>query len=277
VTQTNTEIPLLAEALADFLDALVASVFLVDETGRIAHTNKSGHAMLRERSILCTAAGKLVVNQTNSARITKEILAAAGGGHMAKGARQVAVPISTRDGEHYIVHVLPLNTRASQRTGAFYPPVAALLVHKAVLDISCVPETIAGLYSLTPSELRVLLAVVETGGVQKARELGVAEATVKTHLHRLFSKTGATRQADLVKLVARFSSPFMARPRPAASLTSPLPADHSTANEGSRDDPVAQPNFSFNTFTGSGFARRWLHPHNRHSTDDAAESVPRLA
>jgi len=46
--------------------------------------------------------------------------------------------------------------------------------------------------------------VPETAGA-----LGVAEATVKTHLHRLFGKTGASRQADLVKLVAGFASPLM--------------------------------------------------------------------
>jgi len=33
----------------------------------------------------------------------------------------------------------------------------------------------------------------------------VANSTVKTHLGRLFKKTGTTRQADLVKLVAAFS------------------------------------------------------------------------
>lgn len=49
---------------------------------------------------------------------------------------------------------------------------------------------------------------------ETARALGVAEAAVKTHLHRLFGKPGATRQADLVKLVAGFSSPLVAAARP---------------------------------------------------------------
>ena len=39
--------------------------------------------------------------------------------------------------------------------------------------------------------------------------LGVAEATVKTHLGHLYAKTGTGRQADLVKLVAGFSSPLL--------------------------------------------------------------------
>jgi hypothetical protein len=39
--------------------------------------------------------------------------------------------------------------------------------------------------------------------------LGIAEATVKTHLHRLFGKTATTRQAELVKLVASLSNPLL--------------------------------------------------------------------
>ncbi len=41
-----------------------------------------------------------------------------------------------------------------------------------------------------------------------ADALGVAESTVKFHLRKLFDKTGVRRQAELVKLVAGFSSPL---------------------------------------------------------------------
>ena len=37
---------------------------------------------------------------------------------------------------------------------------------------------------------------------------GVADTTVRTHVNRLFEKTGATRQADLVKLVAGYTTPL---------------------------------------------------------------------
>ena len=54
------------------------------------------------------------------------------------------------------------------------------------------------------------MAIVEVGGVPETAEaLGVAETTVKTHLYRLFDKTGVSRQADLVKLVAGFSNPLV--------------------------------------------------------------------
>ena len=40
--------------------------------------------------------------------------------------------------------------------------------------------------------------------------LGVSEATVRTHLRRLFGRTGTSRQADLVKLVAGYANPVVA-------------------------------------------------------------------
>jgi DNA-binding NarL/FixJ family response regulator len=55
--------------------------------------------------------------------------------------------------------------------------------------------------------MRVLLAIVEVGGVPEvAGVLGTSEATVKTHLHHVFEKTGATGQADLVKLTAGYTN-----------------------------------------------------------------------
>jgi DNA-binding CsgD family transcriptional regulator len=57
--------------------------------------------------------------------------------------------------------------------------------------------------------MRVLFAIVEAGGVPDvANMLGISQATVKTHLQRIFDKTGTARQADLVKLIAGLAGPI---------------------------------------------------------------------
>jgi hypothetical protein len=48
---------------------------------------------------------------------------------------------------------------------------------------------------------------------------GVAETTIKTHLGRLFVKTGAGRQADLVKIVAGFATPLIGQAVPSAGIS----------------------------------------------------------
>jgi DNA-binding CsgD family transcriptional regulator len=105
--------------------------------------------------------------------------------------------------------VLPLTSGARRAAGMTYTATAALFVRRATLAPPPAPDVIGKTYNLTPAELRVLLAIVEIGGVPEVADaLGVAATTVKTHLGRLFEKTGTGRQADLVKLVAGYSTPL---------------------------------------------------------------------
>ena len=102
-----------------------------------------------------------------------------------------------------------MTSGARRRAGGTYTAVAALFVRRASLVAPSAFEVIGKTFKLTPTELRVLLAIVEVGGVPEvAVALGIAVTTVKTHLGRLFEKTGMTRQADLVKLVAGYTTPL---------------------------------------------------------------------
>jgi DNA-binding CsgD family transcriptional regulator len=195
-----------AASLADTLDGISAGMFLVDATGHIVHANAAGHTMLKEASILRAEARRLVANDAQADQMLADTFATAGSGDAAVGIKGVAVPLLACDGERYVAHILPLTSGARRQAGASYAAVAAMFVHKAALDTVSPPEAIAKAYKLTPTELRVLLAVVEVGGVPEVAEaLGIAESTVRTHLHRTYDKTGVNRQADLVKLVAAFS------------------------------------------------------------------------
>jgi len=199
-----------AATLADTLDGLGTAMFLLDADARIVHANAPGEVMLREGFVLRTAAGKLAAADGRTTHALIEAITAAKGGDAALGKRGIAVPLTGRDGERYVAHTLPLTSAARRGAGAQYAAVAALFVQKAVLGTRSAAEVIARTFSITPTELRVLLAIVETGGVpETACALGVGQATVKTHLHRLFCKTATGRQAELVKLVAAFSSPLV--------------------------------------------------------------------
>jgi DNA-binding CsgD family transcriptional regulator len=199
-----------AASLVDTLDSIGAGMFLVDAFGRIVHANAAGHLMLDNGGVLHAAGGRLTVNDLQADRTLADTFVTAGNGDAAIGVKGVAVPLVARDGQRYVAHVLPLTSGARRRAGVSYAAVAALFVHKAALDTPSPPEVIAKAYKLTPMELRVLLAIVEVGGVPEVAEaIGIAESTVKTHLGNIYKKSGSTRQADLVKLVAGFSNPLV--------------------------------------------------------------------
>jgi len=84
---------------------------------------------------------------------------------------------------------------------------------------------IAQLCGLTRCEATAARMILQ-GAAPKtmARALGVSLATVKTHLHRVFSKTGAAGQADLARRLARLLPP---------TTTDALASPQSGTNHGS--------------------------------------------
>jgi DNA-binding CsgD family transcriptional regulator len=194
-----------AAAFADMLDGLSVGLFLVGASGGIVHANVSGHALVREGCCLLAHDGQLRAADPQANYSLQDIFAAAGRGDASLGVKGIAVPLKSYDGERYVAHVLPFTAGARRRAGTSYAAVAAVFVRKPELDLLSPFEAIAKDFALTPAERRVLLAIVDIGGVPEvAPVLGVSETTVKTHLQRLFAKTATSRQADLVKLVAGY-------------------------------------------------------------------------
>ena len=195
-----------AATLADSLNSLTSAMFIVDGTGRIAHANISGNLMVSEANVLRAPGGRLRAADPAADQALLDVFTAAGGGDSALGRMGIAIPLKARDDERYVAHVLPLTSAGRRKAGASYGAVAAIFVRKAALDLPSPPVVIAQQFRLTQAELRVLLSVVEIGGVAEVAEvLGIAETTVKTHLRHVFEKTNTSRQADLVKLVAGYS------------------------------------------------------------------------
>ena len=200
-----------AANLADTLDGLSAAMCAVDAIGRIVHANVACHVILEARDFLSVIGGRIVASDTGIDRTLRELFAAAGSGDAAVGTQGIALPLRAKDGSHYVAHVRPLVSGARRPAGMAHSAIAALFICKAATETRSPPEVIARAYDLTPTELRVLLAIVDVGGVpESAVALGIAESTVKTHLRNLFVKTRTRRQADLVKIVAGFASPLIA-------------------------------------------------------------------
>jgi DNA-binding CsgD family transcriptional regulator/PAS domain-containing protein len=195
-----------ASALAETFDGLSAGMFLVDRNGRIVHANVAGRSMMEEGDILSAIGGRPFFHDAHSNHQLSGIFTAAGDGDAALRGARVTLPLNARSGRRYVAHVLPLTSGLRSRAAKTYSAVAALFVHSAATASPSAPEIIAKAFRLTPTELNVLLAIVEVGGVPDVAEtLGIAPSTVRTHLGRVYGKTGVRRQADLVKLVAAFT------------------------------------------------------------------------
>ncbi|WP_315838384.1 helix-turn-helix transcriptional regulator [Bradyrhizobium prioriisuperbiae] len=198
-----------AATFTDTLDGLNAGIALIDANGGVVHANTSFRALLSASDSLCEIGGKLVATDTATEQSLREALSAASCHDAANGPHAIALPLLANDGSLHVAHVLPLSS-AGHASRLTTTAVTALIVHRTEPLTLSQPQMLARHYKLTATELRVLLAIVDVGGVPEvAASLGIAYSTAKTHLSNLFEKTGTRRQADLVKIVARFATPFV--------------------------------------------------------------------
>ena len=187
--------------MAETLDTLKLGVVLADQDSRILHANRAAENMMRDGGPVRNSSGRLFAeNAAASAEIKSAIgIAAQNEGQIGKTGLTVRLTGETT--VSVVAHVLPL-ARGDVRTRLDPAAVAAVFINSGSDDDGRI-GAVASTYSLTPAETRVLTRVLSGKNVSEAaQDLGVANSTVRTHLDNIFDKTGVSRQAELVRLVA---------------------------------------------------------------------------
>lgn len=197
-----------AATFADTLDRLAAPVFLVDEAGAVVHASETARQCV-ETGLLRLAGGRLSFRDPGAQAEFLEAVAAAKLGVVAtsRAARSIALKASC--GKDRIAVIIPLTSGARRQVGRSYRAVAAICIKEVDLPQPISLDALVALHKLTRREITVLTATVEHGSAERTAEvLGMSVHTVKTHMKAIFTKTGAKRQTDLVKLMAGIVSPF---------------------------------------------------------------------
>lgn len=112
-----------------------------------------------------------------------------------------SIPVAATDAHAPLVlHLLPVCGSAQD----FFSQARFLLVITPV-DRAVVPtaQVLQGLFDLTPAEARIARGIGETQTIESlALTAGVSVETVRSQLKAVLSKTGLTRQQELVSLLA---------------------------------------------------------------------------
>jgi DNA-binding CsgD family transcriptional regulator/PAS domain-containing protein len=189
------------------LHSLAAPVVLTGADGAILYANGSAEAMLSGQGPILSRNGVLHAQNPMSGKALLEAIAGAAEADGTLGSRGIGLPISAPGRPPAVAYVLPLSEGTAR--AAFRPARAAIFV-STTTSASPLPEAVlTTLFDLTPTESRVLLKIGGgMGSVATALSLGISENTLKTHLNRIYAKTGAGRQADLVRLLADIGNPL---------------------------------------------------------------------
>jgi DNA-binding CsgD family transcriptional regulator len=192
--------------MAQLLDGLRCAVLLTDKRGAVLYANRSAELMLRNGDLIQSVRGLLRPTTPSAAAELRAAIRLAARDEATIGKTGLAICLTGPDAAPVFAHVLPM-TGGEFRTCLQPEAVAAVFVGTP-LNEQDGADTVAAAFGLTPAETRVLASlVVGRTLAETATTLGVAVATAKTHLERIFSKTGVTRQADLMRLATGLISP----------------------------------------------------------------------
>jgi DNA-binding CsgD family transcriptional regulator/PAS domain-containing protein len=190
-------------AFAGF-DDLHQGFLLVDAQARPVFVNRVGRALLDARDGLRLEAGVLSATNGDDGRGLRALIAScAFEGNIAPGGEARLRRQSGRPPLHALVTPIPQQTAIATKPWTISQrPAAIVLVSDPETEIQSRLKALRERFGLTPAEASFALEIVKGDGRRAtADRLGIAVGTARSHLSKIFDKTGVTRQAELVRLL----------------------------------------------------------------------------
>ena len=191
-----------SESFTRLIDRLDAGVILVDAAARPVFANARARHIAAEADGLLLRDDGLAGSTRAATQALREAIAACGHGAIERRRIWLARP-SHRPA--LLLSLIPLARPGTVVPGTRAPRVAIFITEPdapAVLDRIAMADA----YRLTQRESDVALLLADGLTVDAiAARLGVGRGTVRSHLVRLFDKTGAHSQTALVALLRGFS------------------------------------------------------------------------
>lgn len=162
---------------------------VADAHGRVSLSNRSFSAIVMSGDGLCLRHAELhAVRPSDDARLRAAIAAV-----VERAQPEAAVSLARPSGRRpYALAVRPLSDDD--------PAHVLLVMSDPAQPAAVAPHLAAALYGLTQAESAVAARIAAGETLEyMARELGISMSTCRTHLEKVFRKTGVQRQAALVR------------------------------------------------------------------------------
>ncbi len=184
------------------LDSLVQPIVLVGADLTVSYENEAAVRLADRDGHYCIHDGRLVLTAPSAQKALEFAIR----GSRAPAGDPFGIPLGS-DGNLRSLHVLPLEKGTNQRgESADY----ALLLTPLTVSAEDAGKAVAALFGLTDAERRIFEAIADGLTVNEtAARFAIGTSTVRTHLLRIYDKTGLHRQAELI-LLARQYTPTLA-------------------------------------------------------------------
>lgn len=184
---------------AEVMDRLPLGIFLLDERGRVVQMNAAARKIVERKDALRLDRGVLVARETRADVQLQRMIFGAGAAGTGRNLTLGGTCTLPREGGG---HALSAMVAPTGITGIFPSTRRAsvvVLVEEPVQRPAMPFDTFSKSFKLSQAE--ALLAQRLLTGLslrQAADDLGIRESTARSHLKRVFAKTGARRQSDLI-------------------------------------------------------------------------------
>jgi DNA-binding CsgD family transcriptional regulator len=191
------------ELYADAMDSLTLATVVLDEHGRVIHSNRLAENVLRERDGLSLGNGRLVLSGRDDGRRFRELVErAAEQFDSDRPAVAQAMRVTRPSGRPaYELVVRPSQPGSPGEDGRLNARVA-VLIGSAIAEHprpELSVDAVRQLFGLTPKEAALALRLARGRSLrQAAQDQSISLNTARAHLRAIFAKTGVDRQSRLV-------------------------------------------------------------------------------
>jgi DNA-binding CsgD family transcriptional regulator/PAS domain-containing protein len=176
------------------VETISPALVLLDSQGNVVFTNGRAQALLTVNDRLRVVAGRLVVERRQKARLDALLKGST------KEETMLGILHSSGKPDIWLIRV-PMPQGENAPPDARRPAIA-LLIHDSKAYNTIDLRGFARVHGLSPAEARMMnLLLQHTSLPPVAQELGVSIHTVRSQLRAILEKTGARRQAELVRIL----------------------------------------------------------------------------
>jgi DNA-binding CsgD family transcriptional regulator/PAS domain-containing protein len=188
------------ESLQSTINLMASPIILTRSDRVVCYANTAAARFLESGEALRELNGRLTIADINTRRAFEEALLAASRGDQGIGAQGIGIPLFSDQGYPAVCYMLPINqSKARSANGeASIALFVSTLAHAAPAPAAIV----ATIFGLTSAEARVACELQSREALGAAADrLGISANTVKTHLKRIYEKTGTSRRSELHELI----------------------------------------------------------------------------
>lgn len=200
INRANSE----RDLYAGTVDQLSLGTIILGDKGVILSSNQLATELLDDGNGIYVHAGQIRLSDPSANaefQVQRTASEAASLGDGATIAHALRVPRSSGS-QHLGLVVKPI--ASAEWSGGPSEPRTAVFISDPQRQTDTSNDILSELFGLTPAEARLSILMAQGRSLAEAAEvLGVTQNTVRAQLKAIFSKTGATRQAELVGLILK--------------------------------------------------------------------------